>query len=194
MRPAGLDPRSVPLSRATGLAHVVSVSGFHVAVAAGACFVLLRWLLLRSPAVALHLDVRKLAAASSVSFRSAPTPPIAGGSVPRRARFSTYAAVLAALARSDRPPTCRTRARARGRRPRRRDPDVAADVSFELSFALGPRIDSSSRSAPATVQGRATRVVRGGCWTRVVTACILARRGRHRDGACSRPGTSSRSR
>ena len=128
-----LDPEVRAALTRTGLAHVVSVSGFHVAVAAGACFVLLRWLLLRSPAVALHLDVRKLASVLGLVPVGAYAA-IAGGSVPATRSFLTYATVLAALG-SDRPPDAVRALALAAVVLAVASPDIAADVSFELSFA-----------------------------------------------------------
>lgn len=116
----------------TGLAHVVSVSGFHVAVAAGAFVVSLRWLLLRLGPLALRIDVRSVAATAGLAPVAAYAA-IAGGTVPATRSFLTYG-ILVLVVLGRRPPdgfralalvalliACGT-------------PDVAADVSFELSF------------------------------------------------------------
>jgi competence protein ComEC len=116
----------------TGLAHVVSVSGFHVAVAAGAAVVALRWLLLRSALLALHVDVTKLAAllgAIPVGAYAA----LAGDSVPAARSFLTYGVVVGALA-CDRPPDALRALAAAAVLLAAQAPDVAADVSFQLSF------------------------------------------------------------
>lgn len=128
-----LDPETRATLTRTGLAHVVSVSGFHVAVAAGAFVVSLRWLLLRCGTLALAIDVRTVAAMAGVAPVAAYAA-LAGGTVPATRAFLTYGVlVLVLLARR---PADGFRALALvalviavG------TPDVAADVSFQLSFA-----------------------------------------------------------
>ncbi len=143
----------------TGLVHVVSVSGFHVAVAAGACFLLLRWLFARSEGLALRFDVTKLASVVAV----APVltyAAIAGGSVPATRSFLSYAAVVAAVA-CDRPPDALRALALAAIVIAASVPAVAADVSFELSFVsvvalilLGRRQRRSRSVAPSRVPER----------------------------------------
>lgn len=127
-----LEPDTRANLTRTGLAHVVSVSGFHVAVAAGAFVVCLRWLLLRVGSLALGIDVRSVAAMAGLAPVAAYAA-IAGGTVPATRSFLTYGILVLVLI-GRRPPdgfralalvalliACGT-------------PDVAADVSFELSF------------------------------------------------------------
>jgi competence protein ComEC len=127
-----LEPDTRAHLTRTGLAHVVSVSGFHVAVAAGAFVVALRWLLLRLGPLALRIDVRSVAAMAGLAPVAAYAA-IAGGTVPATRSFLTYGILVLVLI-GRRPPdgfralalvalllACGT-------------PDVAADVSFELSF------------------------------------------------------------
>lgn len=120
------------LTRA-GLAHVVSVSGFHIAVAAGASVVLLRHLLLRVPVLVLRVDVTKVAAALGVLPVGAYAA-LAGESVPAARSFLTYGVLLGALV-CERPPDALRALAAVATMLALAMPDVAADVSFELSFA-----------------------------------------------------------
>jgi competence protein ComEC len=152
-----LDARTRAALTRTGLAHVVSVSGFHVAVTAGACFVLLRWLLLRSERVALRFDVDTLASvlgAVPVAAYAA----IAGGSVPATRSFLAYGVVVGALGCER--PTDGLRALALAAALiGLTTPAVAADVSFELSFVsvlalilLGRRQRRRSPPSPTLVR------------------------------------------
>ncbi len=128
----GLDRDTRRALTRTGLAHVVSVSGFHIAVAAGAAVFAFRWLLLRSAFVALRVDVTKVATMLGLVPVGAYAA-LAGGRVPAARAFLTYAAVLGALALDRSADGLRALAVAAillaGGAP-----DVAADVSFELSF------------------------------------------------------------
>ena len=116
----------------TGLAHVVSVSGFHIAVAAGACFFVIRWLMLRIGTLALRFDVAKLAAVSGLLPVGAYAT-IAGGSVPAARAFLMYGVLVGALA-CDRPPDALRALAVAAVLLAVATPDIAADVSFELSF------------------------------------------------------------
>ncbi|MEG9861102.1 MAG: ComEC/Rec2 family competence protein [Parvularculales bacterium] len=53
--------------RDSGLAHILAISGLHVAMVSGLLFWLMRWLLLRLPSVALRLPVRKWAAGAALA-------------------------------------------------------------------------------------------------------------------------------
>lgn len=48
--------------RNSGLAHLLSISGFHLSLAAAICFVATRFILSRSEYLALHFDLKKIAA------------------------------------------------------------------------------------------------------------------------------------
>jgi competence protein ComEC len=50
-----------------GVSHVLSISGLHVGLVAGAAYALLRWLLARSERLLLHANVPKLAMAASLA-------------------------------------------------------------------------------------------------------------------------------
>jgi competence protein ComEC len=128
-----LDPETRGALTRTGLAHVVSVSGFHVAVVAGAGVLAVRWLLRRVPALLARGDAGKLALASGlplVLIYGA----IAGGSVPALRASLMYALLLAARL-GDRPPDPLRALAAVAALLALRTPGVAADVSFALSFA-----------------------------------------------------------
>ncbi|MEO6025275.1 MAG: DNA internalization-related competence protein ComEC/Rec2 [Candidatus Binatia bacterium] len=116
----------------TGLTHVVSVSGFHIAVAAGASIVAIRWLLVRIAGLPLRIDVTIVAALAGtlpVGLYAA----LAGGSVPAARSFLSYGVLLGALLCA-RPPDALRALAAAAVLLAVATPDLAADVSFELSF------------------------------------------------------------
>ena len=168
-----LAPETRAALTRTGLAHVVSVSGFHVAVAAGAFVVALRWLLLRFAPLALAIDVRSVAAMAGLAPVAAYAA-IAGGTVPATRSFLTYGILVLVLV-GRRPPdgfralalvalliACGT-------------PDVAADVSFELSFAAVVGLLALAHHARAKPDD-ATRAARGtyAAWWRTLVVAPVA--------------------
>ncbi len=52
--------------RNSGLAHLLSISGFHLSLASAICFVITRFLLSRSEYLALHFDLKKFAAIAAI--------------------------------------------------------------------------------------------------------------------------------
>lgn len=82
--------------RAAGLAHLLSISGFHMTLLAGAVFFLVRRMLALVPAIALRTDTKKLAAwtALAVTFGYLL---ISGMSVPAVRSFLMIAVVLLAV-------------------------------------------------------------------------------------------------
>ncbi len=52
--------------RYSGLAHLLSISGFHLSLASAICFVVTRFLLSRSEYLALHFDLKKFAAIAAM--------------------------------------------------------------------------------------------------------------------------------
>lgn len=82
--------------RAAGLAHLLSISGFHMTLLAGVVFFLVRRLLALAPPIALRTDTKKIAAwiALAVTFGYLL---ISGMSVPAVRSFLMIAVVLAAV-------------------------------------------------------------------------------------------------
>src|SRR5208282_2281269 len=63
---AGLDEASMDDLRGSGLAHVISISGMHMSLVAGAVFWFLRWFLALFPAIALRFSVRAIAGGAAL--------------------------------------------------------------------------------------------------------------------------------
>jgi competence protein ComEC len=62
----GISPETLQAMRASGLFHILSISGLHLAVVAAVMFVGLRRLLALLPALALRWDLKKLAALAAI--------------------------------------------------------------------------------------------------------------------------------
>ncbi len=82
--------------RAAGLAHLLSISGFHMTLLAGAAFFLIRRILALIPAVALRTDTKKIAAWASLALTFGYLL-ISGMSVPAVRSFLMIAVVLVAV-------------------------------------------------------------------------------------------------
>ncbi len=82
--------------RAAGLAHLLSISGFHMTLLAGVVFFLIRRALALIPAVALRTDTKKIAACTALAVTFGYLL-ISGMSVPTVRSFMMIAVVLAAV-------------------------------------------------------------------------------------------------
>ncbi len=156
-----VDERTRRVLARSGLAHTTSVSGFHIAVVAGAGVLVAAWCLRRSARAMLAVDVWKVAALAGlgpVLLYAA----LAGESVPAVRSILMYAVVIGALV-LDRPPDGLRALAAAAVVLVIAVPDVAADVSFELSFvsvAALILVARRARAAPAASPGRAPRARR----------------------------------
>ena len=79
-----VDEKTLNAMRASGLAHVLSVSGLHMTLVAGSVYWLVRWLLALVPALALRFPIKpgrrrsRLRRRQSISlFLARPSPPSA---------------------------------------------------------------------------------------------------------------------
>ena len=63
---AGIDENSQKDLRASGLAHVTSISGLHMSLVAGTVYWFLRWLLAWFPSIALRFSVRTIAGGTAL--------------------------------------------------------------------------------------------------------------------------------
>lgn len=96
-----IAPDVLEAMRVAGLVHLLTVSGFHVGVAAGAAFLLLRWTLAAIPWLALRVSVRAVAAAGA-GLTGTAYAILSGGGVPavRAAIIAWVAALALALGRN----------------------------------------------------------------------------------------------
>lgn len=119
--------------RAAGLAHLLSISGFHMTLLAGVVFFLIRRMLALFPAVALRADTKKIAAwtALAVTFFYLL---ISGMSVPAVRAFMMIAVVLAAVLLDRTALSLRTIAWA-ALALMAAYPEAVVGASFQMSFA-----------------------------------------------------------
>jgi len=92
-------PISAPMLAAyrdSGLAHILSISGLHITLAAGLLFVGLRFLLALCPAIALSRDIKKISAGLAIALAFGYTA-LAGMPVPALRAFAMTALVLVAV-------------------------------------------------------------------------------------------------
>ncbi|HEX6015806.1 MAG TPA: ComEC/Rec2 family competence protein [Geminicoccaceae bacterium] len=93
---AGIDQETWRAMQVSGLAHIISVSGLHMAMVAGGVFAACRWLLALFPPLALRFPVKKIAAAlamAAAAFYLA----LSGSSVPTQRSFLMTAVALLAV-------------------------------------------------------------------------------------------------
>jgi len=154
----------------TGTAHVLSVSGLHIAVVAAAAFGSLRWLLVRCGDLALRTLVVRWAAVAALAPATGYAL-LSGGAVATMRALAMGALGLGAVALLRRPDAWSALSAAAlllcaG------DPGVAAEASFQLSFAavaallaVGGRLASWPACVAGhevhTVSSRARRAARG---------------------------------
>ncbi|MEN0088076.1 MAG: ComEC/Rec2 family competence protein [Pseudomonadota bacterium] len=82
--------------RASGLAHILAISGLHMTLIVGSVFFGLRFLIARHPRWSLHYPVKKIAAVAALVFATAYLA-ISGGGLATQRAYITLAAMLAAL-------------------------------------------------------------------------------------------------
>ncbi|OCW56571.1 ComEC/Rec2 family competence protein [Hoeflea olei] len=97
----GISAETVDALRATGLAHILAISGLHMALAAGTLYLLVRKLLAAVPALVEALPVKKLAATGAL-FAATAYLLISGGSVATQRAWVMLAIMLVAVL-ADRP-------------------------------------------------------------------------------------------
>lgn len=93
---SGISDDAVDALRATGLAHILAISGLHMALAAGTLYVTLRRLMALSPRLAEAVPVKKWAAAGALLSAFAYLI-LSGASVPTQRAFIMLAVILGAV-------------------------------------------------------------------------------------------------
>jgi competence protein ComEC len=130
---AGLDESSMEDLRASGLAHVISISGLHMSLVAGTVFWFLRWVLALFPSIALRYSVRALAGGAAllcVSIYLA----LSGASIAAVRSYLMIAVIFLAIL-LNRPALSLRNVSLAGLLILAVLPDSLIDVSFQMSFA-----------------------------------------------------------
>lgn len=130
---AGIDQATWRDMQASGLAHLISVSGLHMVLVAGSVFTACRWLLALIPALALRYPVKRLAAAVALPA-AAFYLLLSGASVPTQRAFLMTAVGLVAIMADRNPFSLRLLAWAALAVLLIR-PEAVLGASFQLSFA-----------------------------------------------------------
>ena len=130
---SGLDPETVEAFRASGLAHLLAISGLHMGMVAGMLFVATRFLLSCVPALALRHPIKKWAALVALSG-SGIYLLLAGAPVPTQRAFVMTGLVLLGVVLDREAVTLRLVALA-ACIVLLLTPEVLTGPSFQLSFA-----------------------------------------------------------
>ena len=173
----GISEETQEAMRASGLGHVLSISGLHMALVAGSAFWLIRALLALSPGLALTRPIKKWAAAGALGVATFYLAHLGRGGGDRSASYIMLAVMLVAVMLDRRAITLR-------------------NVALAALVVLAHRArEPAQRQLPDVVRrdARAGRRLRGAC-ARGPTARLdlptaadpaLARLGRGRPRACS---------
>ncbi|HVY18477.1 MAG TPA: ComEC/Rec2 family competence protein [Bauldia sp.] len=119
--------------RASGLGHILSISGLHLALVAGSVFWLIRALLALSPALALNFPIKKWAAAATLAVATVYTA-ISGAEVATVRSWVMLAIMLGAILMDRRALTLRNVALA-ALVILVFSPESLLSISFQMSFA-----------------------------------------------------------
>jgi competence protein ComEC len=130
---AGLDEASMNDLRGSGLAHVISISGLHMSLVAGAVFWFLRWFLALFPSIALRYSVRALAGGAAL-FCVTVYLALSGASIAAVRSYLMIAVVFLAIL-LNRPALSLRNVALAGLLILIVLPDSLIDISFQMSFA-----------------------------------------------------------
>jgi competence protein ComEC len=159
-----------------GLAHLLSVSGLHIAIVWGIVFAAARWVLSRSEWLLLYADVRALAAVVALP-PAAIYAALAGLSVPAARSVAMTALCVSSLVLGREASPLRVLALAAGGIALM-SPGAVLEISFQLSFASVVALILagqawSARPRPIAPPMRARRIVDAATLALVVSAAAL---------------------
>lgn len=129
----GISERTQEAMRASGLGHILAISGLHMALVAGSAFWLIRALLALSPGLALSRPIKKWAAAGALGVATFYLM-ISGGSVATQRAWIMLAVILFAVMLDRRAITLRNVAIA-AMIVLVLEPESLLTASFQMSFA-----------------------------------------------------------
>ena len=119
--------------RVSGLAHIISISGLHVAMVAGPVFFIIRFLLACFPFIALRFPIKKIAAAVALAISCAYVGLVVPSVPTTRALLMTGIALIAVML--DRPPISLRLVALAAIVVLVAEPSSIWSVSFQMSFA-----------------------------------------------------------
>jgi competence protein ComEC len=172
------DAISTPINDAmfvSGLGHVLSISGYHMAIVAGVVFFAVRGLLALVPALALRRPIKKWAAAAALPVAGFYLV-LSGAEVATQRAFLMTAVVLVGVMADRRALTLRTLAVA-ALAVMALAPESVVHPSFQMSFAATLALVAVyDRGLPGPTAGRDTsRIGRAALWgLREIVALLVA--------------------
>jgi competence protein ComEC len=181
----GISERAQEAMRASGLGHVLSISGLHMALVAGSAFWLLRALFALSPTLALTRPIRKWAAAGALAVATFYLA-ISGADVAAQRSYVMLVVILTAVMLDRRAITVRNVAIA-AIVVLALEPESVLTASFQMSFAatlalvagyeaIARRADRAANlgAGDAGIFGRARRATSGLVLTSVIAGVATA--------------------
>lgn len=160
----GIAEATQEAMRISGLAHILAISGLHMALVAGSAFWLIRALLALSPSLALRRPIKKWAAAGALAVATFYLS-ISGGSVATQRAYIMLAVMLIAILLDRRAITLRNVAVA-ALIVLFMTPEAVLSVSFQMSFAATVALVSGYEAISAWRERRLALSERrqGGFW------------------------------
>jgi competence protein ComEC len=156
----GISEETQQAMRASGLGHILSISGLHMALVAGSTFWLIRALLALSPALALGRPIKKWAAAAALAVATVYLG-LSGGGVATERAFIMLTIMLTAIMIDRRAITLRNVALA-ALVVLVISPEGLLTASFHMSFAATAALISAYEAIAAWSDGRQVLATRHG--------------------------------
>jgi len=174
---SGITEETNEAYRASGLFHILSISGLHMAIMGGAVFFALRFMLALFPAVVLNYPIKKWAAAGAV-LGSFGYPMISGGSFATVRSFLMIAVMFAAVL-ADRSALALRNVALAALLILLLFPESVVDPGFQMSFAavvaLVASYEAMARRAEPLLLGPRTWFWRGaGFFAAIVGSTVIA--------------------
>ncbi len=153
----GISPATQEAMRASGLGHILAISGLHMALVAGSAFWIVRALLAAVPAIALRYPIKKWAAAVALGVAAAYLA-ISGGSIATQRAFLMLAIMLTAVLLDRRALTLRNVALA-AILILLFAPEALLSASFQMSFAATAALVAAYEAVAARRRGESRRTI-----------------------------------
>jgi len=158
----GIDDATWEAMQRSGLAHLLAISGLHLGLVATTAWLFVRWLLAAFPAIALRVDVRRIAAVAALAAAGFYLL-LAGAPLPTQRAFVMIALALLAVLAGRHPVSMRLVALAAAV-VLALSPEAVTGASFQMSFAavvaLVAVFEGAQGRLPPGEENLAVRVLR----------------------------------
>lgn len=161
----GLSEATTEAFRASGLVHMLSISGLHMVIMAGAAYVLIRLVLAAIPALALRFPIQKWAAAGASLAALAYL--LISGAAPATARSYVMITIGFLAVLLDRPAIAMRTVAISALVLLVAQPEIVLDIGFQMSFAAVVALVAAYEALRASMQ-RNDRERRRGAVLRVL--------------------------